>query len=122
MRTRSLALACLFAAAPLYSQARTPQETQELRARRDSIERELQSVAEVERKLMIPMRDGTRMQFDVYRPKGASNVPAIFVRTPYNMNFWDVALGAPADMTSQLTAVKRGYAYVGANERGHFFS
>ena len=122
MRTRSLALACLFAAAPLYSQARTPQETQELRARRDSIERELQSVAVVERKLMIPMRDGTRMQFDVYRPKGASNVPAIFVHTPYNMNFWDVALGAPADMTSQLTAVKRGYAYVGANERGHFFS
>ena len=71
---------------------------------------------------MLPMRDGTRMQFDVYRPKGAGPVPAIFVRTPYNMNFWDVRLGAPADMTAQLTAVKRGYAYVAANERGHFFS
>src|SRR5476649_52374 len=25
-------------------------------------------------------------------------------------------------MTAQLTAIKRGYAYVGQNERGHFFS
>ena len=92
-------------------------------ARRDSLERELQRIAVVERKLMIPMRDGTRMQFDVYRPKDAAGpVPTIFVRTPYNMNFWDVQLRAPADMTAQLEAVKRGYAYVGANERGHFFS
>ena len=92
-------------------------------ARRDSLERELQRMAVVERKLMVPMRDGARMQFDVYRPKDAAGpVPAIFVRTPYNMNFWDVQLRAPADMSAQLEAVKRGYAYVGANERGHFFS
>ena len=92
-------------------------------ARRDSLELELQRIAVVERKLMIPMRDGVRMQFDVYRPRGAAGpVPAIFVRTPYNMNFWDVQLRAPADMTAQLEAVRRGYAYVGANERGHFFS
>jgi putative CocE/NonD family hydrolase len=99
-----------------------PQDLQALRARRDSIEHELHSVAIVERKLMIPMRDGVRMQFDVYRPRNVEKAPAIFVRTPYNMNFWDVNNGAPADMTAQLTAVKRGYAYVGANERGHFFS
>src|SRR5262249_31413229 len=35
---------------------------------------------------------------------------------------WDIQLGAPSDMTAQLEAVKRGYAYVGMNERGHFFS
>ena len=92
-------------------------------AHRDSLEGELQRLAVVERKLMIPMRDGARMQFDVYRPKNAAGpVPAIFVRTPYNMNFWDVQLRAPADMSAQLEAVRRGYAYVGANERGHFFS
>lgn len=91
--------------------------------RRDSLEKALESIAIIDRKLMVPMRDGKRMQFDVYRPKNtAGGVPAIFVRTPYNMNFWDVSLGAPADMTAQLEAVKRGYAYVGANERGHFFS
>jgi uncharacterized protein len=104
------------------AQGRPPRDTV-LVAKRDSLERELQRIAVVDRKLMVPMRDGAKMQFDVYRPKNANGrVPAIFVRTPYNMNFWDVNLGAPADMTAQLDAVKRGYAYVGANERGHFFS
>jgi putative CocE/NonD family hydrolase len=108
--------------APAGAQAR-PQANPELVARRDSLERELEKIAVIDRKLMVPMRDGAKMQFDVYRPRNASGpVPAIFVRTPYNMNFWDVSLGAPADMTAQLDAVKRGYAYVGANERGHFFS
>ena len=44
------------------------------------------------------------------------------MRTPYNFNFWDVRNGVPRDMTTTLTAVKRGYAYVVMNERGHFFS
>jgi predicted acyl esterase len=48
---------------------------------------------------MVPMRDGRRMATDVYRPKDASKkYPAIFVRTPYNFNFWDVRIGAPRDM------------------------
>jgi len=112
----------LAAAGTANAQGRPTRDTV-LAARRDSLERELQRIAVVDRKVMVPMRDGVRMQFDVYRPKNASGpVPAIFVRTPYNMNFWDVNLGAPADMTSQIEAVRRGYAYVGANERGHFFS
>src|SRR6185503_13185262 len=66
----------------------------ELSARRNAIEAELQSIAIVDRKLMIPMRDGKRMAADVYRPKDASKkYPAIFVRTPYNFNFWDVRSG-----------------------------
>src|SRR5437764_12788966 len=97
--------------------------TPEVIARRNSIEQELQSVAIVERKLMIPMRDGKRMATDVYRPKDTSKkYPAIFVRTPYNFNFWDVRNGVPRDLTTELDAVKRGYVYVGMNERGHFFS
>src|SRR5881227_1915588 len=97
--------------------------TPEVIARRNSIEQELQSVAIVERKLMIPMRDGKRMATDVYHPKDPSKkYPAIFVRTPYNFNFWDVRNGVPRDMTTELDAVKRGYAYVEMNERGHFFS
>ena len=48
---------------------------------------------------------------------------SILVRTPYNFNFWDVRNnGVPRDMTASLDAVKRGYAYVVQNERGHFFS
>ena len=72
---------------------------------------------------MMPMRDGIRLATDIYRPRDASGkVPTIWVRTPYNFNFWDVRNGVPADMTAALTAVKRGYAYVVQNERGHFFS
>src|SRR5437016_321987 len=91
--------------------------------RRVELETELQSIAVVERKVMMPMPDGVRLATDIYRPKNAAGkVPAIFVRTPYNFNFWDVHNGVPADMTAMLTAVKRGYAYVVQNERGHFFS
>ncbi len=112
----------LAALTPLGAQGRGATRDTALVARRDSLEHALEAIAVVDRKLMIPMRDGTRMQFDVYRPKNVAKAPAIFVRTPYNMNFWDVSLGAPADMTQQLDAVKRGYAWVGANERGHFYS
>jgi putative CocE/NonD family hydrolase len=95
----------------------------ELIGQRNAIEKELQSVAIVERKLMVPMRDGKRMATDVYRPKDTSKkYPTVFVRTPYNFNFWDVRNGAPRDMKNELEAVKRGYAFVEMNERGHFFS
>ncbi|MEP7272186.1 MAG: CocE/NonD family hydrolase [Acidobacteriota bacterium] len=97
--------------------------TPEVIAKRHSIEKELQSLAIVERKLMVPMRDGKRMAADVYHPKDTSRkYPAIFVRTPYNFNFWDVRNGAPRDLSNELEAVKRGYAFVEMNERGHFFS
>jgi putative CocE/NonD family hydrolase len=102
-----------------------PQSTPDaaLIARRNSIEAELQSIAIVSRKAMVPMRDGKRMQADIYRPKDNNKqYPIIFSRTPYNFNWWDVRLGAPRDMTTILDAIKRGYAYVVMNERGHFFS
>ena len=93
------------------------------RQRRIETEKELQSIAIVERKVMIPMRDGVRLATDIYRPKDATGrVPIVFSRTPYNFNYWDVKNGAPSDMSTPLAAVKRGYAYVVQNERGHFFS
>src|SRR5262245_1887204 len=97
----------------------TPEQTQ----RRLDLEKELQSIAVVDRKVMMPMRDGVRLATDIYRPKDTSKkAPTIFVRTPYNFNFWDVRNGLPSDMTAALNAVKRGYAYVVQNERGHYFS
>ena len=87
------------------------------------MEKELESIATIDRKVMVPMRDGKRMAADIYRPKdNAKKYPAVFVRTPYNFNYWDVRLGAPRDLSAELTAVKRGYAFVEMNERGHFFS
>ena len=106
----------------VYSQGRGT-VTPEVIAKRNDIERELQSIAVVERKLMIPMRDAVRIATDVYRPKDTSKkYPTIFVRTPYNFNFWDVRNGAPRDLSNELEAVKRGYAFVEMNERGRFFS
>ncbi|MGB6691930.1 MAG: CocE/NonD family hydrolase [Terracidiphilus sp.] len=103
------------------AQARQPDAA--LIAHRNAIEQELESVAIVERKVMVPMRDGKRMQADIYRPRDESKkYPIIFVRTPYNFNYWDVQLGAPRDMTRELEAVKHGYAYVEMNERGRYFS
>jgi len=125
LRIRSFAVLCLaFAVAmPLLAQGPGSGLSAEQIAKRKSVEKELESVAVIERKLMVPMRDGKRMAADVYRPKDASKkYPIIFVRTPYNFNYWDVRNGVPRDLSTELDAVKRGYAYVEMNERGHFFS
>ena len=104
------------------AQQRTTPDPQLVRTRNET-EEKLNAVAIIERKLMVPMRDGKRMATDVYRPKDTSKkYPVIFVRTPYNFNFWDIRNGIPRDMTNALEAVKRGYAYIEMNERGHFFS
>src|ERR1700757_1330084 len=80
------------------AQQRTPPDP-ELVSKREMTEKQLESIAIIERKLMVPMRDGKRMAADVYRPKDtAKKYPAIFVRTPYNFNYWDVRNGIPADM------------------------
>jgi hypothetical protein len=93
------------------------------KAERWRIENELASLAVIDRKVMIPMRDGIRISADIYRPKDTSKkYPAIWVRTPYTFNFWDVANGVPRDMTAALTAVKHGYAFVEMQERGQFFA
>ena len=95
----------------------------EAKARRWALENELDSLAIIERKVMLPMRDGIRLATDIYRPKDPSKrYPVIFSKTPYNFNYWDVRNGVPADMSTVLGAIKRGYAYVIQNERGHFFS
>src|SRR3954454_22412159 len=108
------------AAAP--AQGRAQRDTQLVNQRGEK-ERALESTAVIDRKVMVPMRDGLRMATDIYRPKSAAGpVPVVFVRTPYNFNYWDVRNGAPRDMSAELDAVKRGYAYVEMNERGHFFS
>ena len=120
--TATTAFVLVLASVTLGQNVGQAQSDAELRERRHAIEAELQSLAVVERKVMVPMRDGVRMQADIYRPKGAGRWPIIFSRTPYNFNWWDVRLGAPRDMSNVLDAIKRGYAYVIMNERGHFFS
>ena len=123
LRRLILAAAALAATPlPILAQRRgalTPEQIQQ----RWDLEHELESIAVIQRKVMVPMRDGMRMAADIYYPKDASKkYPTIFSRTPYNFNYWDVRNGVPNSMSTQLDAVKRGYAYVVMNERGHFFS
>ena len=123
MKSSLLLAISLSAALPLiFAQPRPPVDPQ-LVATRNATEEKLQAIAIVERKLMVAMSDGKRMATDVYRPKDTSKkYPIIFVRTPYNFNYWDVRNGLPRDMSAELEAVKKGYAFVEMNERGHFFS
>ena len=118
-------LACAFVSTIVSAVARAQQAplTPAQKEQRIQTEKELESLAVIDRKLLMPMRDGVRLATDIYRPKNApGKVPTIWVRTPYNFNFWDIRNGVPADMTAILTAIQRGYAYVIQNERGHFFS
>ena len=67
----ALAVAIIAASAVVPAQ-RGGQMTAEQMERRWQLERELQSLAIVDRKVMMPMRDGVRLATDIYRPKNAS--------------------------------------------------
>lgn len=118
-----LAVGLMLGGAPLVAQPRGGGMPDSIKALRWATENELQSLAVVNRKVMIRMRDGIRIPADIYVPKDSTQkYPAIWVRTPYNFNYWDVQNGVPRDMSAALYAVKRGYAYVDMQERGHFFA
>ena len=90
----ALAVAALGVIRNSAAQGRGGAMTPEARAQRNAIEAELESIAIIDRKVMVPMRDGKRMATDIYRPKDTSKTyPTIFLRTPYNFNYWDVRNG-----------------------------
>lgn len=88
----------------------------------EDVLKELEEIAFVDQKIMMPMRDGIRLATDIYRPKTDKKVPIIFSRTPYNFNSWVDGEQKTRTAKSALEAVKRGYAYVVQNERGRYFS
>ncbi len=87
-----------------------------------AIYRKLDSIAIIDQKVMMPMRDGVRLATDIYRPKGNAKVPIVFSRTPYNFNTWIDGKMVTGTLQAAYEAVSRGYAYVVQNERGRFFS
>jgi hypothetical protein len=88
----------------------------------ENVLEELEEIAIVDQKIMMPMRDGIRLATDIYRPKTDEKVPIIFSRTPYNFNSWGDGEERTRTAQKALEAVKRGYAYVVQNERGRYFS
>ena len=86
---------------------------------------DLHRLAEVDRMVMVPMRDGVRLATEIYRPRNAQGpVPAVFWRTPYNFSpLPEPNLERPSALLKfGLDAIERGYAFVVQNERGKFFS
>jgi putative CocE/NonD family hydrolase len=84
----------------------------------DELHADLEEITVIEKKIMVPMRDGVRLATDVYRPKEAEGpLPTIFLRTPYNFNE-----AGERRLKAMIDAMERGYAYVIQNERGKFFS
>lgn len=82
----------------------------------------LKSIAIIEQKVMVPMRDGVRLATDVYRPKTDKPVGVIFSRTPYNFNSWQDGKLSTRNFQTAYKYIKHGFAYVVQNERGRYFS
>lgn len=91
-------------------------------AQEKSILDQLDEIAIIDQKVMMPMRDGNRLATDIYRPKTDEKVPIVFSKTPYNFNTYGDGELRTRTMQSALEWVKKGYAYVVQNERGRFFS
>jgi putative CocE/NonD family hydrolase len=72
----------------------------------------------IERDVAVPMRDGTALRADVYRPDTAARVPAIVNRTPYNRSHPLV----PAAALDPERAAAAGFALVCQDSRGRFGS
>ena len=64
----------------------------------------------------VPIRDGTVLRADVYRPAGDGTFPVVVSRGPYNKNAW-------ADSLMDIkTMVRSGYVVVCQDTRGRFAS
>ncbi|RFN58226.1 CocE/NonD family hydrolase [Marixanthomonas ophiurae] len=106
----------LFIATISYTSVKAQEETEE------GVFKQLEKLAVVDQKIMMPMRDGVRLATDIYRPKTDEKVPIIFSRTPYNFNTWRDGEKSERTAKAALQAIQHGYAYVVQNERGRFFS
>jgi uncharacterized protein len=69
---------------------------------------------EIERNVPVPMRDGTILRADIYRPATSGRFPVLVERVAYELG---ARVGAYAPYYAQ-----RGYAVVGQNVRGAFAS
>jgi uncharacterized protein len=69
---------------------------------------------EIERNVPVPMRDGTLLRADIYRPSADGRFPVLVERVAYELG---ARVGAYAPYYAQ-----RGYAVVGQNVRGAYAS
>jgi putative CocE/NonD family hydrolase len=70
--------------------------------------------------VMVPMRDGTRLATNIWRPEGGEPVPALLVRLPYGKDVLLAIYGPPQPVMSDL--LEAGYAVAVQDCRGTFRS
>jgi putative CocE/NonD family hydrolase len=75
------------------------------------------TTATVELDVSVPMRDGTRLRANVFRPAGDGRHPTLLTRLPYGK---DLPLGTA--VLDPVQATRRGYAVVIQDTRGRFMS
>jgi putative CocE/NonD family hydrolase len=76
--------------------------------------------AVVERDVAMPMRDGTVLRADVWRPATAQRCPVLLQRTPYSKA--DLSVSVVQTGLDPMRAVEAGYAVVIQDCRGRFAS
>ncbi len=69
---------------------------------------------QIERNVAIPMRDGTILRADVYRPQEEGRYPVVVERVAYELT-------RRCSYNGEFYA-RRGYVFVGQNVRGRFAS
>jgi len=73
--------------------------------------------ATIELDVPVPMRDGTSLRANVFRPAGDGRHPVLLTRLPYGK---DLPLGSA--VLDPVQATRRGYAIVVQDTRGRFMS
>src|SRR5438067_1972552 len=71
----------------------------------------------METNIAVPMRDGTILYADIYRPEGPGPFPVLLQRTPY-----DKSMPVSRNMLDPLRAARHGYAVVIQDTRGRYTS
>jgi len=72
----------------------------------------------VERNVAVPMRDGTALRADVFRPEPEGDYPVLLTRTPYNKSLGNLSYG----WLQPIRPASEGYVVVVQDVRGRFES
>jgi hypothetical protein len=72
----------------------------------------------VERNVAVPMRDGTVLRADVFRPEPEGRYPVLLTRTPYNKSLANLSYG----WLQPIRPASEGYVVVVQDVRGRFES
>jgi uncharacterized protein len=72
----------------------------------------------IDKNVAVPLRDGTELRADVYRPSAAGRYPVLLQRTPYNKELWPIT----ALTLDPIRAAAAGYAVVIQDVRARWAS